>query len=177
VNVKVGNTAPDVELDAYVRGAQGPQRLSLSDYRGGWLVLFFYPRDFTFVCPTELVAFEELRGDFEEVGASVVAASTDSYWSHQAWLSSSPVLDGVSYPVLADPAHELAAAYGVLLEDGSAQRGTFVVDPEGVVRYASVTDLNVGRSAGEVLRVVYALQTGGLCPAGWRPGQPTLQAA
>ena len=81
------------------------------------------------------------------------------------------------YPVLADPAHELAAAYGVLLEDGSAQRGTFVLDPQGVVRYASVTDLNVGRSAGEVLRVVYALQTGGLCPAGWRPGQPTLQAA
>jgi peroxiredoxin (alkyl hydroperoxide reductase subunit C) len=177
MNVKVGDPAPDVQLDAYVRDEGGPVPIRLSDHRSRWVVLFFYPRDFTFVCPTELVAFQELREDFVEADAEILAASTDSYWSHRAWLGSSDALSEVEYPVLADTAHELAAAFGVLLEDGSAQRGTFVIDPDGIVRHATVSDLSVGRSAEETLRVLYALQTGGLCPAGWRPGEPTLKAA
>jgi peroxiredoxin (alkyl hydroperoxide reductase subunit C) len=177
MNVRVGGLAPDAMLDAWIRGAQEPQQIALSDYRGQWVVLFFYPRDFTFVCPTELAAFAELYMEFAEAGAAVVAASTDSYWSHRAWFGSTALLGGVEYPVLADTRHELAAAFGVLQDDGAAQRGTFVIDPEGVVRHASVSDLNVGRSADETLRIVYALQTGGLCPAGWRPGDRLLEAA
>jgi peroxiredoxin (alkyl hydroperoxide reductase subunit C) len=177
VNVKVGGAAPHATLDAWVKGEPEPQRVALSDYRGSWVVLFFYPRDFTFVCPTELAAFAELNADFAEVGAVVLAASTDSYWSHRAWFGSTPLLAGVDYPVLADTTQELAAAFGVLQDDGAAQRGTFVIDPEGVIRHATVSDLKVGRSADETLRIVYALQTGGLCPAGWRPGDRLLEAA
>jgi alkyl hydroperoxide reductase subunit AhpC len=179
MNVTVGKPAPDleVEVEAYMRGDYEPRRLSLSQYRGKWVVLFFYPRDFTFVCPTEIAGFEALRHEFESEGAAIIGASTDSYWSHKAWFESEPRLLDVSYPIAADTAHRLSDAYGVLLPDGAAQRGTFVVDPEGIVRYASVTDLNVGRSVEETLRVVRALQTGELCPAGWRPGEATLLAA
>jgi alkyl hydroperoxide reductase subunit AhpC len=177
MNVTIGSATPDILLEAYRRGDEAPVSIRVSDYRRRWVVLFFYPRDFTFVCPTELVAFEELRPDFADVDAVLLAASTDSYWSHRAWLQSTPALADVSYPVLADTAHELAQAYGVLLPDGSALRATFVIDPRGIVRHASVSDSSVGRSAEETLRIVYALQTGGLCPAGWRPGDELLKAA
>jgi alkyl hydroperoxide reductase subunit AhpC len=176
VNVTVGARAPQLVVEAYVKGERQPVELALPP-RGEWLVLFFYPRDFTFVCPTEIASFEQLRPDFEEAGARVAAASTDSWWVHRAWFNSHPLLAETSYPVIADPSQNLAYAYGVLLEDGSAQRGTFVIDPDGVIRHASVTDSNVGRSADETLRIVQALQTGGLCPAGWRPGDATLLAA
>jgi peroxiredoxin 2/4 len=174
--VTVGSPAPQLTVEAYVRGEQEPVELTLPEHES-WLVLFFYPRDFTFVCPTELVAFEELRPEFEAAGARVVAASTDSWWVHRAWFRSTPPLHAVSYAVAADAAQAVSRAYGVLLPDGAAQRGTFVVDPEGIVRHVAVTDLNVGRSAAETLRVVQALQTGELCPADWRPGQSTLLAA
>ena len=140
-------------------------------------MLFFYPRDYTFVCPTELAAYEDARPRLERLGAQVVAASTDSWWVHRAWFSSNPWLENVSYPVVADAAHEVAEAYGVLRPDGAAERATFVVDPDGIVRHASVTDVNVGRSAEETVRIVQALQTGELCPANWRPGRATLRAA
>src|SRR5437764_6886369 len=177
MNVRVGKIAPDVELDAYVRGARGPKRLRLADYRGAWLVLFFYPRDFTFVCPTELQAFGELATVFEAEDAALLAASTDSFWSHKAWFESHPMLGGVRYPVLADTAQRVARAYGVLLDDGSALRATFVIDPAGVVRHATISDQSVGRSPDETVRVLQALRTGALCPVGWRKGQPTLEAA
>src|SRR5262249_25334970 len=109
--------------------------------------------------------------------AVVLAASTDSWWSHRAWLGSTELLSQVTYPVLADTAHELPAAFGGLLDDGAAPRATFGIDPVGVVPPAPVSDLSVGPSADEAPRVLYALQTGGLCPAGWRPGEPTLRAA
>jgi len=177
MTITVGNSAPDLELEAYVASAPEPRQMRLADYRGSWVVLFFYPRDFTFVCPTELQAFAELEPEFAAEEAVLVAASTDSYWSHKAWFESHPMLASVRYPVLADTAHALAAAYGVLLEDGSALRGTFVIDPDGIVRYASVVDQSVGRSPEEVLRVVQALRTGELCPVNWRPGQATLAVA
>jgi alkyl hydroperoxide reductase subunit AhpC len=177
MNVTIGTPAPEVEVEAYVRGRGAPVELRLSDYRGDWVVLFFYPRDFTFVCPTEIRAFEDLRVQFADAGAHVVGASTDSYWAHRFWFGGEPRLRDVSYPVVADSSHELARAFGVLLPDGAALRGTFVIDPEGIIRHVSVTDLQVGRNAEETLRVVQALQTGELCPAGWRPGQATLVAA
>jgi alkyl hydroperoxide reductase subunit AhpC len=151
--------------------------LSLDAYRGERVALFFYPRDFTFVCPTELRALAELHDEFAAAGVHVIAASTDSYWSHRAWYGSEPALASVRYPVLADTALALGGACGVLEPDGSALRATFVIDPEGTIRHASVSDQSVGRSPAETLRVVQALQTGELCPVDWRPGTPTLRLA
>ncbi|HEX6703027.1 MAG TPA: peroxiredoxin [Gaiellaceae bacterium] len=177
MTVQIAAPAPSFEAEAYIPGQPDPRRMALDDYRGSWIVLFFYPRDFTFVCPTELHAFAELEAAFAEEDASLIAASTDSYWSHKAWFESHPLLDGVAYPVLADTAHDVARDYGVLLDDGSALRATFVIDPDGVLRHMSVTDQNVGRSPDETLRVIQALRTGALCPVSWRKGQPTLKAA
>lgn len=172
----IGARAPVWTADAYVKDEPAPVPVEVPG-RGSWAVLFFYPHDFTYICPTELAAFEDLRPDFEEEGARIIAASTDSWWVHRAWFTSSPWLGDVSYPVIADPSHELARSYGVLMDDGAAMRATFVVDPDGIVRHAAITDVSVGRSASETLRVVQALQTGEMCPANWRPGQATLKAA
>jgi peroxiredoxin (alkyl hydroperoxide reductase subunit C) len=172
----VGHPVPDVVADAYVRDALEPRPLSLAQYRGSWLVLVFYPRDITLVCPTELQALAALEPEFAASDAVVVAASTDSFYSHKAWFESDSRLLGAGYPVVADT-HELCEAFGVLLPDGAALRATFVIDPEGIVRDATVSDLNVGRNVEETLRVVRALQTGELCPVNWRPGEPTLAAA
>jgi alkyl hydroperoxide reductase subunit AhpC len=177
MTITIGQRVPATELEAYVPGELESSRLSLADYRGSWVVLVFYPRDFTFVCPTELQVFAELAPAFADVGASVLAASTDSYWAHRAWFTTNRQLADVDYPVLADTAHTLSRAFGVLLPDGSALRATFVIDPEGAVRHLSVTDQTVGRSPEETLRVVQALQTGELCPVNWRPGEQTLLAA
>ena len=177
MNVKVGSHAPKVELEAYRRGEHEPVPFHLDGPRERWLVLFFYPRDFTFICPTELAAFAELEDAFRAEEAEIVAASTDSYWSHKAWFESNAMVAGVDYPVVADTTHQLSFDYGVLAEDGSALRGTFIIDPAGIVRHASVSDMSVGRSPDETLRVLQALRTGELCPVGWRPGQATLSLA
>jgi len=177
MGIKIAEPAPSFEAEAYVRGEANPCRIALDAYRGSWVVLFFYPRDFTFVCPTELHAFGELEDAFAAEDAVLLAASTDSYWSHKAWFETHPLLGDVRYPILADTAHELASAYGVLLDDGSALRATVVVDPDGIVRHASITDQSVGRSPDETLRVLQALRTGALCPVSWRKGEPTLKAA
>jgi peroxiredoxin (alkyl hydroperoxide reductase subunit C) len=173
----IGAPAPPFQAEAYVRGEAEPCQVSLADQYGSWVVLFFYPRDFTFVCPTELNAFAQLAPVFAEEDAVVIGVSTDSYWSHQAWFETHPLLAGVDFPVLADTTQRIAADYGVLTADGSALRGTFVIDPDGVVRHATVSDQNVGRSVDETLRVLQALRTGALCPVAWQPGQPTLVAA
>jgi alkyl hydroperoxide reductase subunit AhpC len=177
MSIPIGSTAPDLAVEAYMPGIAEPDQISLSEYRGSWVVLFFYPRDFTFVCPTELVAFAELAHEFAAEDAAVIAASTDSYWSHRAWFESDPKLGRVAFPVIADTTHAFAEAFGVLLPDGSALRGTFLVDPEGTIRASTVVDQSVGRNADETLRTLQALRTGELCPAYWRPGTPTLKAA
>jgi alkyl hydroperoxide reductase subunit AhpC len=141
------------------------------------MVLFFYPRDFTLICPSEFAALTALQGDFEREDAVIVAASTDSYHSHRAWFEADPRLAAVSFPVIADTGRRFSADYGVLLADGTLQRGTFIIDPDGVVRHVSVHELDVGRNVAEVLRVLRALKTGELCPADWQPGQPTLTVA
>lgn len=137
-------------------------------------MLFFYPRDFTFVCPTEIEGFARHEAEFNKAGCEIVAASTDSVHSHKAWFERD--LKTVAYPILADTTHQLSKDYGVLnTSDGTAERGTFIIDPEGDLRYILVSDGNVGRSIEETLRVVKALQTGGLCPVDWQPGQANLQ--
>jgi peroxiredoxin (alkyl hydroperoxide reductase subunit C) len=174
VQLQVGKQAPEFEVDAYIRGKSEPQRVSLSDYRGKWVVLFFYPRDFTFVCPTEIQEFAELHAEFTKEKAVVLGASTDSYFSHKAWFESDERLLGVDYPVLADTAQKIAQAYGILLEDGTALRGTFLIDPNGVLKHLQVNDLDVGRNTRETLRLLKAFRTGELCPSSWQPGEATL---
>ncbi len=174
MSVRVGQPAPDMTVEAYVRGESEPRTLSLADYRGKWVVLFFYPRDFTFVCPTEIQAFAQLHPQFTKERAVVLGASTDSYYSHKAWFESDPRLSEVNYPIIADPDHQLSAAYDVLLEDGAALRGTYIIDPDGIVRSMHVNDLDVGRNVEEALRLLRALRTGELCPENWQPGQEML---
>ena len=177
---KVGRPAPDFDMASTKNVEKLNENVKLSDYKGKWLVLLFYPLDFTFVCPTELTTFSDRYDDFEGIGADVIGVSTDSVFSHRAWLHTARDkggVEGLRYPLAADQTKEVSRAYGVLIENqGVALRGLFVIDPEGTLRYAVVHDLNVGRSAEETLRVIQALQTGGLCGAEWRPGQKTLSA-
>jgi len=169
--LKVGQPAPDFKTQAYVNGDF--KEVSLKDYKGKWVVLFFYPLDFTFVCPTELRSFAMHEKDFKEAGAVVISCSTDSVYSHKAWFERD--LKEVKYPVLADTNHAVSRAYDVLIEDkGIALRGTFIIDPEGKLRSAVVNDTGVGRSIDNTLHTLRAFQTGELCPADWKPGQPTL---
>ncbi len=174
--IKVGQKAPAFEETAYVSGEF--KTVKLSDYKGKWTVLFFYPLDFTFICPTEIERFAQLENDFKKHNAVILAASTDSEFSHKAWYQSDSRLKGVKYPVIADTCHRLSSAYGVLVAGkGIALRGTFIIDPEGTLRYSVVSDLSVGRSVQETLRVLQALQTGELCPVHWEPGEKTLGKA
>jgi len=152
------------------------KKVSLADYRGKWLVFFFYPRDFTFICPTELKGFAARADELKKLNAEVVACSTDSEWSHKAWFERD--LPMVNYPVIADTNQRISREYGVLNEDdGSAERGLFIINPEGMVQYALISAGSVGRSVGETIRVLAALQTGERCPIDWAPGQSTLGKA
>ncbi len=173
---RVGQAAPVfTNLQSFHKGEY--HRVSLADYKGKWLVLFFYPRDFTFICPTEIESFGKLYEDFRIINCEVVGASTDSEYVHKAWYETDERLKGVTYPILADTAHELAKMYNVLDVDGSAQRGTFIIDPDGTLKFALISADSVGRNIEETLRVVKALQTGEKCPANWHKGEPTLGKA
>lgn len=175
---KVGQPAPDFNMASTKNMETLGENVRLSDYAGKWLILLFYPLDFTFVCPTELTAFSDRIEDFEGIGAEIVGISTDSVHSHRAWLNTprdKNGVEGLKYPLAADLTGEVSRKYGVMIEnEGIALRGLFIIDPEGVLRYQVVHDLNIGRSVEETLRVVYALQTGGLCAAEWKPGQENL---
>lgn len=179
---KVGQPAPEFRAQIARSGEalNAPvSSVSLDDYRGQWLVLFWYPMDFTFVCPTEITALSDRYDEFQEVGAEVLGASTDSIYSHRAWLRTPRAengIEGVQFPLLSDMTHRIARDYGVLIEDqGIALRGLFIIDPEGVLQYATINNLNIGRSVDETLRVLHGLQSGGLCPSDWKPGQKTLK--
>jgi peroxiredoxin 2/4 len=168
--VQVGQEAPGFALE----GVLGKDfvDVKLSDYKGKWVVLFFYPLDFTFICPTEITGFAKRRAEFEALGAQVLGASVDSKWSHLAWVERD--LGDLGYPLLSDFKRETSEEYGVLLPQGMALRGTFIIDPDGVLKYAAVHDNNVGRNTDETLRVLQALQTGEKCPVDWSPGEATL---
>ncbi len=173
---RVGRAAPDFSLEALVSKKPGEEfrRISLADYRGKWVVLFFYPNDFTFVCPTEIKGFNAAIDQFRKLNAVLLGASVDSKFSHLAWLQRGD-LGELSYPLLADFNKETARSYGILDEkEGVALRGLFIIDPQGVLQYQLIHNLSVGRSVDETLRVLEALQTGELCPLGWHPGQKTL---
>ncbi|HTG81019.1 MAG TPA: peroxiredoxin [Geobacteraceae bacterium] len=169
---KVGEAAPNFTLEAVV--GKDFKKVSLSDYRGKWVILFFYPLDFTFVCPTEIKGFNGALDTFREKNAVILGASVDSKWAHKAWIERGD-LGELKYPLLSDIRKETARAYGVLDErEGVALRGLFLIDDKGVLQYMSVNNLSVGRSVDETLRLLEALQTGELCPLNWKPGQKTL---
>ena len=169
--IQVGQLAPDFTLEGVLDGEF--VSVNLAQQRGSWVVLFFYPLDFTFVCPTEIRGFAQRRGEFEELGAKVFGASVDSKYSHLAWCEHE--LGKLGFPLLSDMTRDVARDYCVLLADeGHTLRG--IVDPDGVLRYMVVHDNNVGRNTDETLCVLQALQTGELCPVDWRPGEETIPA-
>ena len=176
----VGDRFPEFDLTGVVsEDAQTAfRRISRDSYPGHWLVVFFYPKDFTFVCPTEIAAFGKLASEFADRDAQVLGVSTDNEYVHLAWRSQHPDLRELPYPLVSDLKRELSEALGIVDRDeGVASRATFIVDPDGIIRFAMVTDLNVGRNPEEVLRVLDALQTDELCPCNWKKGEATLDAA
>ncbi|MDD5088779.1 MAG: peroxiredoxin [bacterium] len=172
MSVQVAKPAPCFKLEG-LRGKEFVE-ISSDQYKGKWLVLFFYPLDFTFVCPTEIRAFSASHDEFARRKAEVLGCSVDSKYSHQAWTKDG--LGEIRFPLLSDLTHDVSRAYGVLDEQtGFAQRGTFIIDPAGTLRWMVVHDTGIGRNIEEVLRVLDALQAGGLCGANWSPGQPLLK--
>lgn len=174
----VGDKFPEFKLQAVVSREPGKEFRELQDrdFPGKWKVVFFWPMDFTFICPTEIAEFGERHADFVERGAQVLGASTDTHYVHLAWRDQHPALRDLPFPMLADTRRELSQALGILHKaEGVALRATFIVDPDGIIRWASVNDLSVGRNVDEVLRTLDALKTGELCPCNWKKGEPTLE--
>ncbi|MDO8520023.1 MAG: peroxiredoxin [Deltaproteobacteria bacterium] len=176
----VQKKAPEFDAEAVVGGEF--KKIKLADYKGKWVVLYFYPLDFTFVCPTEITAFSDRMGDFRKLNAEVIGCSVDSKFSHLAW-TKTPRNEGglgkLETPLLADLTKKIASDYGVLLDAGIALRGLFIINPEGNIAYEVVHDLGIGRNVDEVLRVLEAIQTvqktGEVCPANWKKGSATMK--
>lgn len=166
----IGQKSPEWNATAYVNGEQ--KQIGSKDYDGKWHVIYWYPLDFTFVCPTEIRGFEEELESFKDDGVEVIGASTDSFYSHKAWFADRETFaKEITHPVVGDTSHEMTKAFGVLKEDaGVAYRATVIVDDKGIVRSVTVNDLSAGRSPKETLRTVQALMSGGLCGADWKKG-------
>jgi peroxiredoxin (alkyl hydroperoxide reductase subunit C) len=181
MSVLVGKEAPDFKAQAVMSDGSFKE-VSLSEYRGKYVVLFFYPLDFTFVCPTEIIAFSEAAGQFESLNAQLLGCSIDSHFTHLAWRNTPRGQGGlgdINYPLIADLDKGIAEAYDVLLPDGIALRGLFLIDKEGVVQHQVVNNLPLGRNVDEALRMVKALQffekNGEVCPANWQEGADTMK--
>lgn len=174
--IKIGDYLPEFKVSALV-GTNPEAEVNSADYEGKWICLYFYPLDFTFVCPTEIKAFSDAAPDFEDRDCVVLGGSCDSAFSHLGWVNAKEELKNLKHPLIADYTKKLSRSLGILDEEkGVSQRATFLVDPEGIVRFIYVTDLNVGRSPEEVLRVLDALQTDELCPCNWKKGEETLKS-
>jgi len=177
--LEIGKPAPDFELEAFQDN--DTKKIKLSDLDGKWKVLVFYPADFTFICPTELGDLAERYGEFKELGAEVLSISTDTIFVHKAWHDNSETIKKIKYPMLADPTGKTCKDYGVYIkEDGLALRGTFIIDPNGILKAYEVHDNSIGRSTEELLRKVKAAQFvekhgDSVCPANWTPGKDTLK--
>ncbi|VDN82721.1 unnamed protein product [Brugia pahangi] len=177
----IGQPAPNFKTTAVVNGDF--KEISLGQFKGKYVVLFFYPLDFTFVCPTEIIAFSDRIAEFKQLDVAVMACSTDSHFSHLAWVNTDRKMGGLgqmNIPILADTNHVISRAYGVLKEDdGIAYRGLFIIDPKGILRQITINDLPVGRSVDETLRLIQAFQFvdkhGEVCPANWHPGSETIK--
>lgn len=172
-DLQIGKKAPNFTVEGYFKGEI--KKYSLSDYDGKWRILFFYPLDFTFVCPTELVELSKRHEEFERVNTQVLGISVDSVHAHKAWLKE---MGDFNYPLLSDMTKDVSWKYNVLLEEqGISLRGAFIIDPDGVLQCYMVNHLSVGRNVDELLRLLLAFQTGDLCPVGWEKGGKTLGKA
>jgi peroxiredoxin (alkyl hydroperoxide reductase subunit C) len=176
--MKIGETVPDLTFDVFQN--EEIRKLSFQELRGKWVAVLFYPADFTFVCPTELQEAAQLYSQFKDLGAELISASTDTAYVHKAWHDESPAIKTVEFPMAADPSGALSRAFGVYLEgEGLALRGSFIIDPDGVLQCYEVNNLPIGRSTAELLRKLQAAQFvrehGEVCPAGWKPGAKTLK--
>ena len=170
----IGQPAPLFSGQAVVEGGEF-KNISLNDYKGKWVVLFFYPLDFTFVCPTEITQFRDSLKDFKAAGAEVIGCSVDSVHSHRRWIRDD--LKELGYPLMGDLTRRISRDYAALLEDkGVATRATFIIDPDGNLQYMAYNNLNVGRDCKEILRVLQALKSGELCGAGWKQGDQHVVA-
>lgn len=182
MSLLVGQQAPFFKGKALVGGNalnlnpdNAFKEISLEDYKGKWVVLFFYPLDFTFVCPTEISDMGKHYDEFSKLNCEVIACSTDSHFSHLAWRSSDPTLQNLPFPMMADFTGDISRAYEILKEEtGYALRGLYIINPDGILQYSVIHTEDVGRSPKEVLRVLSAIQTGKRTPCGWEPGQKTL---
>jgi alkyl hydroperoxide reductase subunit AhpC len=177
IMLTIGDKFPQYKLQACVSLESGKefQEFTETSFTKKWKVIFFWPMDFTFICPTEIAAFGKRQKEFQEKNAVVLGASTDTHYVHLAWRKDHADLRDLPFPMLADTKRELSSELGILhKQSGVALRATFIVDPENTIRFVSVNDLSVGRSVDEVLRTLSALQTGELCPVEWKPGQATL---
>jgi peroxiredoxin (alkyl hydroperoxide reductase subunit C) len=174
----VGDRFPAFRLKAVASNDAKFDEITDQTFAGKWKIYFFWPKDFTFVCPTEIVGFGALDGDFRDRDAQLIGGSTDSEFVHHAWRASRDDLGKLAFPWLADIKKEFAGALGILdKEEGVAKRATFLVDPQGIIRFVDVTDMSVGRNPQEVLRVLDALQTDELCPCNWKQGEETIKLA
>ncbi|MEK7139278.1 MAG: redoxin domain-containing protein [Patescibacteria group bacterium] len=177
--VTIGQVVEDFALDMFYQDKE--QKMKLSDYRGKWVALVFYPADFTFVCPTELTELADLHPEFQKIDAEIMSVSTDTVFVHKAWHDESAAIKKVQYPMLADPAGKVCRQFGTYLPDeGLALRGSFIIDPEGVLQAYEIHANNIGRSGRELLRKIQAAQFvrahgGEVCPASWQPGDDTLK--
>jgi peroxiredoxin len=177
--ININSTVPDFELDSYQKDEI--TKVKLSDYKGKWVVLIFYPADFTFVCPTELEDAAEYYDEVKKLDAEIMSISTDTAFSHKAWHDNSPAIGKIKYPMLADPTGNVCRMFGTYIEDeGLSLRGTFIIDPDGVLKTIEIHDNNIGRSAKEMLRKLHAAKFvhehgGNVCPASWEPGKKTLK--
>lgn len=177
--ININNLVPDFELDAYQNSEI--KKIKLSDYKGKWVILIFYPADFTFVCPTELEDAQKYYEDVKNLGGEIMSISADTAFAHKAWHDSSPAISKIQYPMLADPTGNITRMFGTYIEnEGLSLRGTFIVDPDGMLKTIEIHDNNIGRSAKEMLRKLEAVKftrehSGNVCPASWEPGEETLK--
>ncbi len=174
----LGKKFPQFKLKATVSNDPKTAFIDVSQeyYQGKWLVGFFYPKDFTFVCPTEIKGFADLNGKFKDRDAQVLSVSTDTEFVHLAWRQNHKDLNSLPFPMVADVKRELSSALGIIDEkEGVAQRVTYIVDPDGIIRFVYATDMNVGRNPAEVLRILDGLQTDELCPCNWEKGKDTIK--
>ncbi len=177
--VKIGDKVQDFQLEAFQNNEV--KKVKLSDYKGKWVVIVFYPADFTFICPTELVELADHYEEFKKLGAEILSVSTDTVFVHKAWHDNSPSIKKIKYPMLADPTGNLCKEFGTYIEgEGLSLRGSFVIDPDGILKAYEVHDNSIGRSAKELLRKlqagIFVREHGGeVCPASWEPGKGTLK--
>lgn len=179
--IQINHKVPDFETLAYFPKEDKEKKIKLSHYKGKWVVMIFYPADFTFICPTELEEAAHYYKEFKKLGAEVMSVSTDTHFAHKAWHDSSPAIKKVQYPMLADPTGKVCREFGTYIEEeGLSLRGTFIIDPDGVLKTMEIHDNSIGRSTEELIRKLQAAQfvrthKGQVCPVSWKPGKKTLR--